>query len=567
MAKAYYLVVSVIAGAAVLALEVLAVRATAPALGSGSATWAALLATALATLAAGNLLGGFWSERAGGNAAIVWPLAIAAADLVVFSQVHGLVLRWAAEGPLLLGVSIAAAATQAVPLAMLGIMTPIILKSGRNHSGRWAGIVLAAGCGGGIAGALATGLLLLPGVGLTRSYLCVGLLLAGTALPGVWAERRWASGLLLVISLALAAWCWGRPRDGVVESLYGQLEVRDSALTRLLLIDGLPQTAMPEGLTPGEALRQGYLLEIALTMRPGTQTALVVGLGAGLAPRILGMYGLSCESIEIDPAVVEIARSRFGFKGSVIVGDGRAVLSRDDRSFDLIFLDICTTDRIAWHLLTVEAMHLMRDRLTPDGVLAIQFIGDDGSWSASVVQTVAAAFGRERCLLLAPAPSVRPVGLRWVFAVREGSPALDHESASGTHPAWRQLAAHGHVHRPVVPPDPEPGLALGEHVALPLHAADQGRGPAPFLSRDLPIDGRRLRHRRQCHLRGRELHGLEPMGHNAAEPDQPNDNAQTTRHGFPPTYHWAHTAGARLCLCRGGLSTGSGPLACRAPIR
>ena len=442
MAKAYYLLVSAIAGAAVLALEVLAVRATAPALGSGSAVWAAMLATALGALAIGNLLGGLLSERADRNASIIWALAIAAAYLVVFSQVHRPALRWSAETPLLLGAIIAAAMTQAVPLAMLGMVTPIILKYGRNRNGRWAGIVLAAGCGGGIAGALVAGFLLLPGLGLARSFLCVALLLSGTALPGAWAQRRWLGGLFLLTCLVSAAWCWGRQQqDGVAESLHGQLEVRSTALASVLLIDGLPQTGMPERLMPGEALRQGYLLEIALTMRPRTQTALVVGLGAGLAPRILGMYGISCESIEIDPAVVEIARSHFGFKGSVIVGDGRAVLSRDDRSFDLIFLDICTTDRLSRHLFTVEAMRLMRDRLTPAGVLAIQFIGDDGQWSASVVRTVETAFGQERYLVLAPAMSVRPVGPRWVFAFRDSLPGLRSELASPPHTtSWRRLA-------------------------------------------------------------------------------------------------------------------------------
>ncbi len=441
MAKTYYLFVSVTAGAAVLALEVLAVRAMAPVHGSGSATWAALLATALGMLATGNLLGGFLSERADRNASIIWPLAVAAAYLMILSQAHRPILRWSAEPPLLLGAILAAATTQAVPMAMLGITTPIILKCGQNHSGHWAGIVLAAGCGGGIAGALVTGFLLLPGLGLARSFLCVAVLLAGTALPGALMERRWLAGLLLLTSLASAAWCWARQqRDGVVESLYGQLEIRTTTSARVLLLDGLPQTALPERLVPGEALRQGYLLEIALTMRPRTKTALVVGLGAGLAPRILGMYGISCESVEIDPAVVEIARSEFGFTGRVTVGDGRTILSREHRSFDLIFLDVCTADRLSSHLLTVEAMRLMRDRLTPAGVLAVQFIGDDGPWSASVVRTIETAFGEGRHRVLAPATSMHPVGPRWVFAFHDIVPGPPGKFASHDQSAsWRQL--------------------------------------------------------------------------------------------------------------------------------
>lgn len=442
MAKAYYLLVSVVAGAAVLALEVLAVRAMAPALGSGSAIWAALLAVALGMLAVGNLLGGLLSERADRGALIVWALAVAAGYLVVLSQVHGPALRWLAEPPLVLGAILAAAMTQAVPLAMLGTTTPAIIQFGRPRSGRWAGIVLAAGCGGAVAGALVTGFLLLPGLGLTRSLLVVAVLLAGTALPGAWTERRWWAGLLLLASLASAGWCWGRPAQGrVVESLYGQLEVRTTPSARVLLIDGLPQTGLPGQLAPGEALRQGYLLEIALAMRPRTQTALVVGLGAGLAPRILRMHGVACESVEIDPAVVDIARREFGLTGSVTVGDGRAVLARSDRRFDLVFVDVCTSDRLPWHLFTLEAMRLMRDRLTPAGVLAVQFIGDDGPWSASVVRTVRTAFGDGHCVVLAPAAGAGPVGPRWIFAARDSLLLAPGEHASPPHPApYRRLA-------------------------------------------------------------------------------------------------------------------------------
>jgi len=448
MARAYYVFVSFAAGAAVLALEVLAARAMAPALGSGSATWAALLATALGMLAVGNLLGGLLSERANGNGPVIWALVVAAVYVLVFSQVHGPVLRWAAEPPLLVGTIIAAAATQAVPLAMLGIITPIILqyghenKYGSDRGGRWAGIVLAAGCIGGIAGALVAGFLLLPGVGLTRSFLCVAVLLAGTALLGVWPERRWVAGLLLLASLVSAALCWARQdADRVVESLCGRLELRKTGSARLLLIDGLPQTTLPERLVPGEALRRGYLLEVALALRPRTETALIVGLGAGLAPRILAVYGVSCESVEIDPAVVAMARSEFGFTGSVTVGDGRAILARENRCFDLIFLDVCTADRLAWHLFTVEAMRLVRDRLTPAGVLAIQFIGDDGPWSASVVRTVETAFGKRHCLVPAPTTSRGPAGPCWVFAARDGLPAPPGELASHPHRAsWRRLS-------------------------------------------------------------------------------------------------------------------------------
>jgi spermidine synthase len=422
-------------------MEVLAARAMAPAVGSGPVAWSALLATALGTLAVGNLLGGRLSRRAAANAILPWALAIAAAGIVLLSQCYAPLLGWAAEQPLVLGELAAAALLQAVPLVMLGILTPVILHGGDRIAGPWAGAVLAAGSGGGIAGALGAGLLLLPGLGLARSFLVLAVLLAAAAIPAVWTGRRWTAAAVLLLIILYAAWRLAEPRQPYpVESLCGQVEVRETGLGRVLLVDGLRQTAFPTDLRPGEALRCGYLLELALAMRPGTKTALVVGLGGGLAPRLLAARGVACQSVEIDPAVIEIARREFAFAGDATQGDGRRVLARRARRYDLIFLDVCTADRLPWHLFTFEAMQLIHQRLTPGGILAIQFIGDDGPWSASLVRTVEAAFGARHSVMAGPQIRRDPVGLRWLFATADGPPQLPADVVPPGLPAhWQQI--------------------------------------------------------------------------------------------------------------------------------
>jgi len=429
--RSYYLLVAAAVGAAVMALEVWAARAIAPALGSGSASWSVLLAAALGMLAIGNLLGGRLSGLVGPNAVIVYALSLAAIDLTVLSQVYGRAMRWSADQPYIIGEILAALVILAVPMTMLGLVTPVLLHHGQGGTGRWAGAVLAAGSGGGIAGALAAGLFLVPTFGLARSLLSIAGALVLAAAPALWPERRRTAALLLLAASAAVVACWGRQAAGrAVESRYGQLEVRSNALYVVLHSDGMPQTGMPQQLRPGDALRYGYLLELALQLRPDVRKALVVGLGGGLAPRVLDLHGVECESIEIDPAVVEIARRDFGFTGRVTVADGRAVLAQRPDRYDLIFLDACTADRLAWHLFTVEAMRIVRDRLAPGGLLAIQFIGDDGPWSASLARTVEAAFHPLRGELLSAASSHRSVGPRWLFIGRDGSLSLPSERDS-----------------------------------------------------------------------------------------------------------------------------------------
>ena len=339
-------------------------------------------------LAVGNLVGGRLSQRIAANVVLPWALVIAAASVVLLSQCYAPLLRWAAKQPMVLGELAAAVMLQAVPLVMLGILTPVILHDGDHVAGPWAGAVLAAGSGGGIAGALGAGLLLLPSLGLTRSLLLLATLLAATAIPAVWTGRRWTAAVVLLLTLLYASgaspaaatlprrvalWAVGGPRYGY----------------RAGAVGGWPA---PDGLAHGTSARRGPA--VRLPARTGAEDAAYDknragrGPGGGLAPRLLAAHGVACRSVEVDPAVIEIARREFAFAGDVTPGDGRAVLARQDRRYDLIFLDVCTADRLPWHLFTFEAMQFIRRRLSPGGILAIQFIGDDGPWSASLVRTV-----------------------------------------------------------------------------------------------------------------------------------------------------------------------------------
>jgi predicted membrane-bound spermidine synthase len=427
MARTYYLLISASVGVAVLALQVVAARTLAPALGSGSVMWSALLAVALGMLAAGNLFGGLLSERALPCGVIAWSLAASSAYLLLLSRFYASAMRWSADCPWPIGTVTAALITQALPLGLLGLITPTILVHGKSGTGRWTGLVLAVGSGGGIVGALVAGLVGLPGLGIRRCYLCLAALLALAGMPAVWPQRRWRAGGVLWALLVAVAVCWYRSEPGTVEqSRYGQIEVHDTPTARILLIDGLPQTGLPADLMPGDGLRYGYLLEAALALRPNPTRALVIGLGAGLAPRLLAARGIDCTSVEIDPKVVEIARSKFGFEGRTAIADGRVFLmSATSPQYDLIFLDVCTADRLACHLFTVEALRALRNRLAPDGIAVIQCIGDDGPWSASVIRTVDTVFGRS--LMLAGSGEVGRVGPRWLFATRSHRPDLGQE--------------------------------------------------------------------------------------------------------------------------------------------
>jgi tetratricopeptide (TPR) repeat protein len=105
----------------------------------------------------------------------------------------------------------------------------------------------------------------------------------------------------------------------------------------------------------------------------------VLGLGAGA----IAAYGQAGERItfyEIDPAVERIARNPQYFtylgdcraKLEVILGDARLSLVHGPRrKFDLLVLDVFSSDSVPIHLLTRQAMQIYLDRLTEHGLLAV----------------------------------------------------------------------------------------------------------------------------------------------------------------------------------------------------
>ena len=262
-----------------------------------------LLAVALGTLAAGNLLGGgaqrTWAAVRNDCLVPGCLFGILGTSLAILPMRHALVCQ-------LLVVDRHLRSRICNSGGPVGCSRhrsrPTLMQGENKRTGRWAGLVLAAGSGGGIIGSLVAGIVCLPALGLARSYLAIAGLLALAGIPAIWPQRRWLAGVVLLILLVVVAVCWhGHKPEAIVQSCYGQLEVCDTPTARILLIDGLPQTGLPSNVMPGDGLRHGYLLEMALALLPKPTNALVIGLGAGLAPRVLAARGIDSLSVEADP--------------------------------------------------------------------------------------------------------------------------------------------------------------------------------------------------------------------------------------------------------------------------
>jgi len=185
------------------------------------------------------------------------------------------------------------------------------------------------------------------------------------------------------------------------DTYYGNLKVVDYSYGpkrhRELMIDGLVQGGID--LSDGMSVYgYAYFLEfLPYGVNPSGRSCLVIGLGAGVIPVWYEQRGIRTDVVDVDPYVVEIARNYFGFSlsGDMIVADARYYLNTTDKRYDYIILDVFNGDTTPGHVLSVEALRLVKERLTDRGILAINLIGSltkDNFMTSSIIRTLQRVF-------------------------------------------------------------------------------------------------------------------------------------------------------------------------------
>ncbi len=421
-----------LSGAVLLGVEIAASRVLAPTFGSSLYVWGALIGVVLSGLALGYAIGGAVADRWPSPYLLVGAIALGALLVLAIPLVDQWVLdrvvTWD-PGPRLdpLVAAIALFGPMSVVLASVSPIAVRLAARSLDRLGRTAGRLFSISTAGSIAGTFATAFWLVPEYG-TDQVLAVGtvVLLAAAAAVAL-VQRVWlpaavlaagaGAAVLAVGALApdttggrlegLAAKNWSplyRERDTrtprkldpaeVAEAVGTGFRVREARETRyhrLLVVDaeGSRYLRFDSSFQSGMYIEQPFrtrfaytdYLELGLAYNPNAKRVLVVGLGGGSAPkRVWRDFGdVELTVVELDPEVVETAYKWFALprdpRLDVEVDDGRRFLQRHDERYDVIMLDAFYSDGVPFHLTTLEFVELVRDRLTPGGVVAVNVIG------------------------------------------------------------------------------------------------------------------------------------------------------------------------------------------------
>jgi hypothetical protein len=143
---------------------------------------------------------------------------------------------------------------------------------------------------------------------------------------------------------------------------------------------GAPLSGRPEPITYYH--RDGGIGQAVAAIRERKGAPLrvaVIGLGAGTLT-CAAESGESWKFFEIDQSMVDTARDPHFFtyvrncqpQLSPVIGDARLTFAREgDRLYDLIIVDAYSSDAIPIHLATQEAMKIYKDKLAPQGAVAM----------------------------------------------------------------------------------------------------------------------------------------------------------------------------------------------------
>jgi spermidine synthase len=403
-------------GAAVLVVELMAVRLMAPWFGQSQPVWTSVIGVVLAALAAGQWLGGRWAEsrRGAGPAALLLAagaLSLALPELVglLAAAVRPADLQLEEAWPFVTwGSLLTGLLTLGLPMAALGAVTPWLVRlapGAAGQPGRVAGAILGAGTAGSLVGAFGSTFLLLPALGSAGAVRLAGGVLLLTAVPLLRGGRARASlaWLLLPAGLSLLPEPAARPELlEERETCYqvARVELAEDGARVLRLNEGLDSfhSAFVEG-SPwtGRYFDAFALPALAAPAGPdGERRVLVLGLGAGSMARLALALdpSLQVHGVEIDAALVDLGRRWFELPAAVHVhvGDARVALGAGPPGWGAVLLD-CYSSQIYLppHLCTLEFFRELRLRLAPGGVAALNLGGR--TREDPVVAAVAGTFG------------------------------------------------------------------------------------------------------------------------------------------------------------------------------
>ncbi len=424
--KIYLYLTEFFAGMSVMAVELGASRLLAPYFSSSQIVWTIIIGTIMIAMALGNLYGGRKADKDPNPdklygrivIAAVWIALIPVVGKYIIIGISGLLVFAVNSNFLVISAFVACMVIFVFPLFLLGTVTPSLVKftvDSLDDSGSIVGKLNAFNTIGSIIGTFVPTFISIPAVGTSVTFLIfAGILLVLCIIYFVSSKVNFIKAKKVPISIVIFLLCcffghnnsfafWESDLTYEGESIYNYLKVtEDSKRVELStnVLFGVQSVYMKN-----KALAGGYYdYSMAAAYMSGVKEKedfkiLILGNGTGTFATQCKRYfkNASIEGVEIDQKITDLAVKYFEFPEDIPVTtyDGRAFLNAIDEKYDLIMVDAYQDITIPFQMSSVEFFTLVKDHLTPDGVMVVNMnmrSNKAGSINEYLSDTIASVF-------------------------------------------------------------------------------------------------------------------------------------------------------------------------------
>lgn len=413
--------ISIICGATLMSLEIAGGRLLSPFFGSSVYVWGSVISVFLIALSIGYYYGGILSDKKPELNTLGYVIAVSGLLMFFIPFLLPSLVDFAYDVEMLnYGALFVAMGLFFLPSVGLAMVSPYIVKLGMHQDthkvGKLVGKFYAVSTFGSIVGTLGTTFVLIPMFGVRQMIYAMGtILVLLTVLVFIFNKKfRETTACLLIISLALTFSVLYKPRMALSvergdviyerETLYNNLSVVDGwDGLRYLLFNETEQSAMSHIDTSRHIWPYTYLMTAAADhYRPKAKRELLIGLGGGTIPKYTydKRPNVKMDTVEIDPAVVNIAKEYFYLKDNDRIrnyaDDGRVFLQNKKDLYDVVLIDAYNRQSIPYHLTTKEFFHELANAMKPDGVVVFNVVagveGENGKFLKSLLKTINQVF-------------------------------------------------------------------------------------------------------------------------------------------------------------------------------
>ncbi len=385
-------ILAFIEGGAVMCVELCSAKILTPYFGTSIYVWAAVLGITLTALMTGYYFGGYISAKNQQKKTIYWLMLIGGLLVTLTPIISDIVLPITINLSLTTGSIISLISFLFFPLMLFGATSPLLINYLTNDvkvAGKSSGTVYAVSTLGGIITTFTVGFYTLPEFGITKTLYGYGVLIMLYSTYLFIATKNFNLPVSVILLLGILSLNFqNRFNENTLyhsEGILGEVKVIERTyqidnqpkVYRELLVNNISQTMMDKNNPNKSYWDYVDILTNNINHYKNGENVLLLGLGGGTLYKKLKENNLTVDVVEIDNRIAEVAKKFFFIEDdlNIIVDDARHYINTTDKKYDIIIYDLFHAETPPTHLMTSEAFAEIKNKLSDDGILIINFYG------------------------------------------------------------------------------------------------------------------------------------------------------------------------------------------------